>query len=366
VASIQKTSNGRYRARYRDSTGKEHLKRFALKRDAQRWLDTETSKLQTGTWVAPRTAKMTMTEWCTTWLAGYAARRPNTVRQARVQVAKISDAFGDRRLDSIRPSEIRSWLVELKEAGHADSYIAVLHTRLSQILSDAVHDGVLGRSPASRRTSPRTGKPRPYVATTGQVWALHDAIPERYQAAILLGAFAGLRVAEVCGLRVQDVDFIRGVIHPVQQWPAEELKTEISRTPIPIPHDLALMLSAHVERFSTAWVMTNEAGRQLHPQDIRRVIRDVRGQVQGLPNGFRFHDLRHYYASLLINAGLDVKVVQARLRHASAKTTLDTYGHLWPDSDETTRAAVEGVLEGRGGTSAANMRPFDLVEQRSS
>ncbi len=43
---------------------------------------------------------------------------------------------------------------------------------------------------------------------------------------------------------------------------------------------------------------------------------------------------------LLIVSNLDVKVVQARLRHASAKTTLDTYGHLWPDSDETTRAAI--------------------------
>jgi integrase len=62
-----------------------------------------------------------------------------------------------------------------------------------------------------------------------------------------------------------------------------------------------------------------------------------------LPEGFRFHDLRHYFASLLIASGLDVKVVQARLRHASAKTTLDTYGHLWPDRDDSSRAAVAAV-----------------------
>ena len=63
-----------------------------------------------------------------------------------------------------------------------------------------------------------------------------------------------------------------------------------------------------------------------------------------MPVGFRFHDLRHYLASLLIASGLDVKVVQARLRHASAKTTLDTYGHLWPDADQSSRAAVGAVL----------------------
>ena len=65
----------------------------------------------------------------------------------------------------------------------------------------------------------------------------------------------------------------------------------------------------------------------------------------GLPDDFRFHDLRHYFASLLIASGLDVKVVQARLRHASAKTTLDTYGHLWPDRDDTSRAAVAAVYQ---------------------
>ncbi|WP_337587849.1 tyrosine-type recombinase/integrase [Serinicoccus marinus] len=47
----------------------------------------------------------------------------------------------------------------------------------------------------------------------------------------------------------------------------------------------------------------------------------AREQVDGLPEGFRFHDLRHYFASMLIASGLDVKVVQTRLRHASARTT---------------------------------------------
>jgi integrase len=76
-------------------------------------------------------------------------------------------------------------------------------------------------------------------------------------------------------------------------------------------------------------------------------MRDVRESISGLPEGFRFHDLRHYFASLLIAAGLDVKVVQARLRHASAMTTLNTYGHRWPDKDESSRAAVAVALAAR-------------------
>jgi hypothetical protein len=61
--------------------------------------------------------------------------------------------------------------------------------------------------------------------------------------------------------------------------------------------------------------------------------------------GFRLENsLRHYYASLLIRHGESVKTVQSRLGHASAVETLDTYSHLWPDSDDRTRDAIDSVL----------------------
>ena len=70
-------------------------------------------------------------------------------------------------------------------------------------------------------------------------------------------------------------------------------------------------------------------------------------KVITLPEAFSFHDLRHYLASLLIASRADIKTVQARMRHASARTTLDTYGHLWPDADESTRSAVGAVIAER-------------------
>ena len=56
------------------------------------------------------------------------------------------------------------------------------------------------------------------------------------------------------------------------------------------------------------------------------------------------HALRHYYASLLIRFGESVKTVQARLGHATAAETLDTSSHIWPDSDDRTRDAIDSVL----------------------
>lgn len=347
MTSIQKRPDGRWRARYRDNAGAEHARHFPRKVDGQQWLDVETSKLVTGAWVDPRTSRMTVEAWCTTWLAGYATRRASTVRMAHVHVAKIVDHFGGCRLDSIRPSDVKAWTVRLQAEGRADSYVYALHARLAQVFADAVHDGVLARSPVSRRTSPPAGQQRAYVASTEHVWHLHDALGERHRAGLLLAAFGGLRIAEVCGLRVADVDFMRGIVSPVQQYPADPLKTEMSRTPVPIPESLALTLSAHVAEFSDGWLLTNDWGHQLGPWQLQRAFRAARASVEDLPEGFRFHDLRHYYASLLISSGLDVKVVQTRLRHASAKTTLDTYGHLWPDSDDSTRAAVDVVMAAR-------------------
>jgi integrase len=69
--------------------------------------------------------------------------------------------------------------------------------------------------------------------------------------------------------------------------------------------------------------------------------------VKGLPAGFRYHDLRHHFASLLIARGADMKTVQARLRHGSAKTTSDTDGHLWPDKDESTKAVIDAVVDSK-------------------
>lgn len=344
MASVKKRPDGQWRARYRDAAGKEHARHFPRKVDAQQWLDTVTSSVVTGSYLDPKTARTTVGQWCDTWLEGYGTRRASTVRQAEVHVAKIREAFGGMRLSAVKPSHVKAWTAKLKAGGAADSYVYALHARLSQIMADAVHDGVIARNPCSRRTSPGAGKQRPYVATTEQVWALHDAVPDHLRPAVLLGAFAGLRTAEVCGLRVVDVDFMRGIVTPTVQYPAEPLKSDASRTPVPIPQALALELAEGAD--DRTWVVETLLGEQVGPWQVDRAVRAARVAV-GMPTGFRFHDLRHYFASLLIASGADVKVVQARLRHASATTTLNTYAHLWPDSEESTRAAVDLVLAAR-------------------
>jgi integrase len=347
VPSANHGKGKRWRARYVDDQDREHAKGFGTKRDAQKWLDKQTAALVSGTHVAPRDAALTVAQWCDMWLTGYAVNRASSVRLARFHVAQIVAEFGHLPLSALRPSQVKTWVAKLQADELAPSYVYALHSRLAQICSDAAHDGLLGRSPCSRRTSPPMGKPKPYVATTAQIWALYDALPAHLRVAVLLGAFAGLRTAEACGLRVSDVDFTRGVVHPVQQFGGGPLKTNGSDRPVPVPRELTLLLSSSVQSHPGETLVTNGRGRPVRPQTVERAVREVRSGIDGLPEGFRFHDLRHYFASLLIASGADIKTVQARLRHATAQTTLDTYGHLWPDADESTRVAVGKVIAAR-------------------
>jgi integrase len=337
----------RYLAVWNMPGGAQPTKAFDRKIDAERYAAAQETDAHRGVYQDPNKAKITVGQWCDTWLLGYRTRRPSTVRQAQVHIKLIKAEFGAKTVASIRPSHVKTWTARLTVEGYAPSYVFATYRRLCQIMTGAVEDGLRTTSPCSRKTSPGRGSQRAFCATTEQVWQLYGAMPPYLQIAVLLGAMGGLRLAETCGLRPGDVDLVTGMLNPAVQYPAQPLKSETSRTAVPIPGSLITELITHSAQWSGDWVLVDDDGRQIGPWRLERAIRKARDAVDGLPEGFRYHDLRHYLASLLIASGADVKKVQARMRHASAKTTLDVYGHLWPDTDETTNAALEAVFAAR-------------------
>ena len=216
--------------------------------------------------------------------------------------SQTTRGLGDRRLLDLRPSEIKDWASEMIAEGLKPSTVYSNYRRLAQMLGDAANDGLIPRSPCSRRTSPRQPTQRPFVPTTEEVFALLDAMPDHLQPAVLLGAFAGLRISEAVALTSQDVDFIRGVVTPARRGPARQhgdqpLKSPASSAPIPIPHDLALELSAALERGGGTHLVTDAAGRPATPWAVRRAITAAKAADSVIPAELRFHDLRHYYAA---------------------------------------------------------------------
>ena len=223
-------------------------------------------------------------------------------------------------------------------------------------MNDAVHDGLLAKSPCSRRTSPHLAQQRVYVTGTpsrsGNYMTCFLSASGSPCCSVHLSGSVSARRAD-SGLKM----LISCVASSV---PRSSTRRKNSRPgfpgrPFPSRHQLAVELSAQITRYGRhATLLTGTGGGQLSSWAVERAMRTARKKVPGLPAGFRYHDLRHYFASLLIASGADVKTVQARLRHASAKTTLDTYGHMWPNRDESTPAAVDAVI--MPGRTAAEQR----------
>jgi integrase len=120
-------------------------------------------------------------------------------------------------------------------------------------------------------------------------------------------------------------------------------------------------LAAHLAAYpplADGFVFVTDAGRPIRRTAFGYLWRPAVKKA-GAPIATGFHELRHYYPSLLIRHGESVKVVQARLGHASAAETLDTYSHLWPDSDDCTRTAIDSVL------SADYVRTEEVVDRHN-
>ena len=134
------------------------------------------------------------------------SRRKSTVRQAEVHIKLVKEHFGAVPMASGKPSDVRRWTAQLKAEGRADSYAYALHARLSQLLSDAVHDGIVPRNPCSRRTSPGTGKQRPYVqrrSRSGLCITPYLLVSDPRSCSALT---PGCGFAEAVALRPEDVD----------------------------------------------------------------------------------------------------------------------------------------------------------------
>jgi integrase len=360
VSSIKRREDGKWRARYRDAGGREHAKHFARKVDAQRWLDEVTASVVTGQYVDPKAGRVTFKEYAEQWRAAQ-VHRPSS--QAHVETMLRRHAYptlGGRPLSSILPSEVQAWVkrlgVEDKAAGRralAPATIGVVHSIVSSVMKAAVKDRRLVANPCEGTKLPKIEKTKVVPPTTEQVEVLRTSMPEALRALVMFAAGTGLRQGECFGLTVDRLNMLKRELTVDRQLVAvadrEPVfgppKTAASVRTIPLPQVVVDVLAAHLAANPVRpdGLVFTISGEPISRQKFGHLWRPV-AAAAGLSAGTGLHCLRHYYASLLIRHGESVKTVQARLGHASAVETLDTYAHLWPDSDDRTRDAIDSVL----------------------
>jgi integrase len=367
-------SGRRWRARYYDSSGRQHAQHFDRKTDAQRWLDSVTTAVGTGSYVDPNRSKVTLGVVAEQWIAGKINLKPTTwARYENALTVHVLPRWATVPLTAVEHGQIQAWLAELTASGQSGASVRKLHSVLSAVLELAVRDKRIPANPARGVNLPRANTRRRRYLDAGQVelLALEAGTPPpgradtaraaTYRAnelAVFVLAYCGLRWSELAALRVEHVDLLRGRLNIREAvteinggrlaWGAP--KSHEARL-VPLPRFLVEELTAHLANGSAHdLVFTTINGEVLRNRNARRSWFDRAAAAIGEP-GLTPHELRHTAASLAVSSGANVKAVQRMLGHASAAMTLDIYADLFESDldavaarlDETRAAAKDQV-----------------------
>ena len=346
MASIQKRPNGKWRARYRDDEGREHSRHFERKVDATRYLETVAVSLRTGSYVDPVQGRTTLASFYISW----SARQVWAASTRRASDHALAGCtFADVELGKLRRSHVETWV---KSMDLAPSTIATRMKYVRGVLRGAVRDRLLASDPSGGVVLPRRRRAEHamVVPTLEEVSAILAASEDWMRPWVELMAFAGLRIGEASAAQVGDIDFLKGrrlhVQRQIQNHDGERLvlpPKHGSERHVVLPDQLLNSLARHIEtagvRGGQGWLFN---GAPPSPNALRRRFEKtcVRAGVTGISP----HDLRHFYASSLIDAGCDVVTVQKALGHSKASTTLDIYAHLMPQAADRTRKAAAAAM----------------------
>lgn len=414
--SIQEQTPGRYRVRWYDDAGKRRSKTFGTKTDAKRFLNGIKADIDRGEYIDPADSRRTVREVGELWLESRNLRPKTRQAYRTILDHRIYPTFGDRPVGGITTLDIVAWITYLstegKRVGHNNKGKAdpeksrtardaryrerkaedepvrglapgTVHNALrvlDQILGAAVRSRYLRGNPCDglvRSDLPRNVRGDVAFLSAPQVARLASAVeevvdgiegerPESYAPSDRAAGFGrmvrftaqtGLRAGEVCGLRWENVDMLRGrvnVAESISTLSAEEFhivppkngRTRwVTMTPEMTEELRAVFEARGPQAADYVWPgedgddLPMHWGREFYLRYWKRAAARA-----GLPDSLRFHDLRHTCAALLIAANVPAKAIQAHLGHSSFKITMDTYGHLYSDSADLVSGAMANAF----------------------
>ena len=338
---VRKRPKGKKLAGYRGPDGVERNKVFDRKIDAQRWLASVEVAKNRGEWLDPSLSRVQVEPWAWKWLDAQTQLKPTTrERYKGLLVRYVLPAWGRVALADVTPADVAAWLSRLSESGLGPASVRYAHRVLSLLLGWAVLDGRLTRNPAE-------GVPLPRVRSRAKRYLDHDQVERlarecgKHAPLIYVLAYTGLRWGEAVAMRVRDVDLPRRRIY-VRQAMAEVRGRVTVGTPkdheqreVSLPGFLVGILAEHVSgKAADELVFPAGGGAYLRNGNFRHRLFDAAAERAGLA-GLTPHGLRHTAASLAVQAGANVRVVQQMLGHSSPSVTLNVYSHLYDDALDT-------------------------------
>ncbi len=287
---------------------------------------------------------------------------PKTVKETRGIIDRnLLPTLGAVPLSRLKPSDLDRFYRQLtasggaRGAGLAPGTVRRIHGVLRRALGQGVKWSWLGVNPAVSTTPPRVPQPNikpPSESDLVRLLRRATTLAPELACFLVLAAATGARRSELVALRWTDVDLAnrtltigRGVVAGPNGLVEKDTKTHAARR-VTIDEQSVVLLADHrnlvegraracrVELPGGSFVFSNEidGSTPWYPDSVSRGFKRL-CDLEGI-DGVRLHDLRHFVATQLLSAGVDVRTVAGRLGHRNAATTLNVYAHFLEQSDQ--------------------------------
>jgi integrase len=362
--NIIERSPGVFLIRYRDNNGKRHNETIKGNRKrAEAVLTQHRVALEGGMFTGKK--NLTVGLYLQDWLDTYAV--PNcsakTVQAYRQTINRYTVDISHLQLQKLEATDIQPIYADMSKQKLSNNTIDSLHKVLHIALNTAVKQGVLKRNVMAAVIAPKV------VSKQVEVWdpetrskAIEVLKDSRFGDFYLLALLTGMRKGELAGLKWANVDLERGrlqVVNTLQRISGRGLvlgvpKTERSRRSIALSdasvgllHEVRGKQTIQKAEIADAWtqsgfVLTHPDGMPLDSEVVSKAFTKLVKEA-GFPD-LTMHGLRHTHATILLEQGVNPKVVSERLGHASVATTMDIYSHVLPDMQEKAAQVIDTVL----------------------
>ena len=372
--NIRKRKDGRWEGRYTAGhdplTGKPIIKNVLAKTQAQAKEKLKTAIEQCKGLDVVKGQKYTVGQWMDVWYEYYAQIkvRPSSHKTYEGYIRNhIKPAIGSIPLTRLTTLDLKKLYqklltegrVERKESekqakGLSPKTVRNINQVISSAMQLAIQQKLISSTPADGCALPRIEHKEMKTLPADQLAAfLNEAKRTGTFELYYIDLATGLRRGELLGLKWQDVDLDSGVIHvrrqvgridgKVQEAP---LKTKNAYRNISIGADAVSILWEKKKQDGgrSEYVFPSPTGGPMSPDSILKMLHRVLERA-GLPE-LRFHDLRHTFATLALQNGVDIKTVSGMLGHFSAGFTLDTYAHVTTAAQRQAAETMGAVLAG--------------------
>ncbi|MGN2361359.1 tyrosine-type recombinase/integrase [Streptomyces luridiscabiei] len=357
--AVRKLPSGRFQARYPGPDGvmRPAPDTFTTSRDADDWLAEKRTEIRRGDWQDPDAGAVDFREYALLWVKERRLSQTTEELYHRLLRLHILPAFEGLDIDQITAPRVRSWRSERLDTTGADTTVAKSYRLLKAILETAVEDELIRRNPCRIRGAGKEIAAERPVATVDQVDALADVLGPRWRLMVFLGAYGPLRPEEQAELRRKDVDLddltvrVRKAAPELTTGKRAEgpTKSEAGKRLVVLPaflrKDLRRHLDWYAEKGPDGLLFVGEKGRPFRRSTFGRKWRKARATV-GLPENFRFYDLRHTGHTLTTRSGATLKDTMVRAGQSTERAAL-IYQHSDTDRQREVAAGLDQLVRAR-------------------